>query len=453
MALILRVTGFDAQRMGAMAEHEFTEAGGSIGRGQDNEWCLPDPDRIISGTHAVVRYHGGDYYLRDTSTNGTSLNSIQMSKGDERPLRNGDVLRIGKFDISVQLSAASAAPFPRDPFTAEPAAIPDPDHGATLDPLELFGAAGGPVSRDIPPEGFDFAADSAQPDHMPPESMGFEPPPPVPDPAPAPIESTAQFEIPDDWDKTGFSSNPDSTSGPDLFETNKIEPRNPSPREAERTGNNTPATPARAPTSEKSEAEHSGDRGDIEQILRAAGISPDEVPPETYQVLGKILFIVVQGLVDVLRARAHIKDEFRVSATRLKPVENNPLKFSINAQDALFNLFGKQTPGYQSPVEAFNEGFEDIKAHQMAMIAGMRAAYQAMLEYFDPDGLADEFDKGLKRNVLSGVLNKTKYWDLYEDLYKHLQNDPEASFHRLFGREFGRAYEEQMARLSNMRGK
>jgi type VI secretion system protein ImpI len=89
----------------------------------------------------------------------------------------------------------------------------------------------------------------------------------------------------------------------------------------------------------------------------------------------------------------------------------------------------------------------------MAMIAGMRAAYQAMLEYFNPDGLADEFDKGLKRNVLSGVLNKTKYWDLYEDLYRHLQNDPEASFHRLFGREFGRAYEEQMARLSNMRGK
>lgn len=453
MALKLRVTGFDAQQMGATAEHEFTEAGGSVGRSRDNEWRLPDPDRIISGTHAVIRYDGGEYYLRDTSTNGTSLNSIQMSKGDERPLRNGDVLRIGKFDISVQTSEPSAAPFPRGPFAAESPVVPEPDHGATLDPLELLGAAGGAVSRDLPPEGFDFAADSAQPDHSPPESMGFEPPPAFADPDSAATGSTAKIEIPDDWNKTGFKSTSDSTGAPGPSETDKNVPRRPSPGESAAAGHPAPMAPAREPAAGPVGPGRNDNLADIDELLRAAGISPDKVSRETYDVLGKILFIVVQGLVDVLRARAHIKDEFRVSATKLKPVENNPLKFSINAQDALFNLFGKSNPGYQSPVEAFQDGFEDIKAHQMAMIAGMRAAYQAMLDYFDPDGLADEFDKSLKRNILTGVLNKTKYWDLYEDLYKQLKRDPDSSFHRLFGREFGRAYEEQMARLSNMRGK
>ena len=168
-------------------------------------------------------------------------------------------------------------------------------------------------------------------------------------------------------------------------------------------------------------------------------------------MLGQILQVVVQGTVDLLRARAQIKDQFRVPATMLKPVENNPLKFSINAQDALHNLFGKSNPGFRSPVDAFDESYEDIKAHQIAMIAGMRSAYQAMLEYFNPDDLQADFDRALKRGVLGGVLNKTKYWDLYEDLYKSLSRDPDSSFHKLFGNEFGRAYEEQMQRLSTVR--
>jgi type VI secretion system FHA domain protein len=281
--------------------------------------------------------------------------------------------------------------------------------------------------------------------------MGFEAPSSVPDPAAT--GSTVKFEIPDDWDKTGFSAGSDPTGTSEPNKPKASSPQIPTPRAPSAPREQASVSPAREPVGEHADTGNRNGRADIDEVLRTAGISPDKVSPETYEALGQILFIVVQGLVDVLRARAHIKDEFRVSTTKLKPVENNPLKFSINAQDALFNLFGKHTPGYQSPVDAFRDGFEDIKAHQMAMIAGMRAAYQAMFEYFDPEGLADEFDKGLKRKVLGGVLNKTKYWDLYEDFYKQMQKDTDASFHRLFGREFGRAYEEQMARLSTMRGK
>jgi type VI secretion system protein ImpI len=84
----------------------------------------------------------------------------------------------------------------------------------------------------------------------------------------------------------------------------------------------------------------------------------------------------------------------------------------------------------------------------MAMIAGMRAAYESMLEYFDPDDLEKEFDRGLRRGLLGGVLNKSKYWDLYEELYKSISRDPDSSFHKLFGDEFARAYDEQIQRLA-----
>ena len=42
--------------------------------------------------------------------------------------------------------------------------------------------------------------------------------------------------------------------------------------------------------------------------------------------------------------------------TIIRPVENNPLKFSMNAEDALHNLFVKRNPGYLAAAEAFREG-------------------------------------------------------------------------------------------------
>ena len=427
--------------MGAIAEHKFGESGGSIGRSKGNTWCLPDPGRVVSGTHAEIRYFNGEYYIKDTSTNGTLLNSVQMSNGDERPLRNGDVIRIGKFDISVEAQAASipsAAPPEPDPFLGSPLPTPTPGRqGETLDPLELIGGGAQSNPVDLPPEGFDFAADTPQSDHAAPEAMGFEPPKVIADPNPM-QKSGSGMEIPEHWDETGFGASP--TKEPPPVATSN--PPQPFANPGQSATVERPVIPA---TLSKDEPEN------LAAMLRAAGVPPDSVSPATYAVLGQIFGVVVQGLVDVLRARAHIKDEFRVTATRMKPVENNPLKFSINAQDAMHNLFGKSNPGYQSPVDAFRDSFEDVKAHQMAMIAGMRAAYQKVLQYFDPEGLEAEFDKGLKRGVLGGVLNKTKYWDLYEDLYAHLSKDPDESFQRLFGEEFGRAYEEQMERLSNIR--
>jgi type VI secretion system FHA domain protein len=133
--------------------------------------------------------------------------------------------------------------------------------------------------------------------------------------------------------------------------------------------------------------------------------------------------------------------------TTLKPVENNPLKFSANAEDALFNLFARRGHSFKAPVEAFQEAFDDLRAHQVATMAGMRAAFSSLMSRFEPDRLQEGFDRGLKRGALLDVMNKTKYWDLYREMYEALGDD-DATFRRLFGDEFAQAYEEQMQRLT-----
>src|SRR6185312_1784770 len=67
--------------------------------------------------------------------------------------------------------------------------------------------------------------------------------------------------------------------------------------------------------------------------LAALGIDVSSIDPTMQQQLGLLVRLAVQGLVDVLKSRAEVKNSFRLPTTSIKPVENNPLKFSQSADD------------------------------------------------------------------------------------------------------------------------
>ncbi len=96
---------------------------------------------------------------------------------------------------------------------------------------------------------------------------------------------------------------------------------------------------------------------------------------------------------------------------------------------------------------AVRDGIEDIKAHQMATMAGMQAAVDAVLAQFDPESLKRRFERHSLMDKLMPGARKARYWDLYEALYKEILKEIRDSFLGLFGREFARAYEEQMRKL------
>jgi type VI secretion system FHA domain protein len=182
-------------------------------------------------------------------------------------------------------------------------------------------------------------------------------------------------------------------------------------------------------------------------MLVGAGLEPSAITPELARHFGQILRVVVSGVMDVLQARQQIKDEFGLRVTMFRPADNNPLKFSANLDDALHNLLVKRNAAYLGPVEAFEDAFADVRNHQMAMLAGMRQAFETMLAEFNPDRLQQAFDRQGKKGALLSVPGKLRYWELYREKFGDMVRDPEASFAELFGDEFARAYEEQLERL------
>lgn len=106
MPLRLRVISENAKLLGDEREKEFVACGGTIGRSLDNDWVLPDPNRYVSGRHALIDFQAGAYYLVDTSRNGVFVNESDTPVGRGHPQRlfDGDRVRVGDFDMLAEIS-------------------------------------------------------------------------------------------------------------------------------------------------------------------------------------------------------------------------------------------------------------------------------------------------------------------------------------------------------------
>ncbi|WP_444902340.1 type VI secretion system-associated FHA domain protein TagH [Microbulbifer sp. SSSA007] len=164
------------------------------------------------------------------------------------------------------------------------------------------------------------------------------------------------------------------------------------------------------------------------------------------QQAAEIVRETVARLIDLLRARTSIKNELRVQRTMIQTEANNPLKFSATERDALEAMFAGNG-AFMQPKEAVRDSFDDLSDHQVAVLAGMRAGYSAMLKYFSPDNIERRLGN------TSGMFgNKNaKKWEGFSAMYRDLVGDPDACYRKLFGDEFAVTYENQLSELKNAR--
>ena len=161
---------------------------------------------------------------------------------------------------------------------------------------------------------------------------------------------------------------------------------------------------------------------------------------------GAVMLALISGLREVLMTRAAIKTEFRMKQTVVRAGDNNPLKFSVSAEQAMQAMLRPATKGYLDPVKAASEALKDVKAHEAAMLAGIEAALKGVLNRLDPKALEGKIEAG---GALTGLLKgrKARYWEVYEKLYAEISDEVENDFHELFSKEFARAYQEQVEKL------
>jgi type VI secretion system FHA domain protein len=197
---------------------------------------------------------------------------------------------------------------------------------------------------------------------------------------------------------------------------------------------------------------HSAADGEVLQaLLRGLGL-PDLTfkgsATELAENVGAMLREATAGTMDVLMARALTKKESRVDMTMIAVRSNNPLKFFPNADSALTQLLTNAMAGYMPAVQAVGSAFDDIKAHELSVIAGMRAALMALLERFDPVQFEQRLAPAtVMEKMAGGASRKAKMWDQMVEVHTQVAREVDGT-QGLFGGTFSSAYQAQIDRLS-----
>jgi FHA domain-containing protein len=179
-------------------------------------------------------------------------------------------------------------------------------------------------------------------------------------------------------------------------------------------------------------------------LLRGLGVPQFDLPggldPRTMEQVGALLREMTEGTVDMLRLRSQAKSSIHAEMTIIGPRAVNPLKAAWDVDVALRHLLAPERNDLMGPVRAVTDAYDDLRAHDRGLAAGIEAALHSLLQRFAPE----QFDQRLESpGALDRFLpanRKARQWDLLVELYEDIAKEAQEDFWSVFEREFKRAY-------------
>ena len=437
----------------------------TIGRGADNDWVLLDAQRYLSKHHCRIELTGDGYRVVDISTNGVYLGdaAAPIGRGNARPVADGDILNLGSCIVRIEIADAPKArpaptplaadsfqiprPTPFDEAAAAPprfewAERPGDDRGEANDP---FAPLSGLNRADLNfPEPIDTEAElhsASAGDNPSLTSAFFRAPevlrPSIPadwqvDPAetPEPIDPPAvDFRVPPTPVETASVAVVPARRKPIAEVVDLPPPRvkaNPPP----------PVAPMRDADAQAL----------IEAFLDGAALPIEAFdiadPANTMRKIGQAFREAVGGIRDLLESRAMLKAEFRLEHTLVRARDNNPLKFSTNLDGTLAVLLSRRVPGFMEAPDAIRESVRDVKAHEIAIMAGLKAALTSQLEQLSPANLRAQVEKQGGGGMFG---QKARLWERFEALHEQMSTEQVSA--SPVGGQFSAAYSAQYRKI------
>ncbi|MVV47867.1 type VI secretion system-associated FHA domain protein TagH [Pseudomonas sp. PB120] len=375
-----------------LREKTFKQAGGVIGRGEDCDWIIPDRKRHLSNHHALISYRDGTFFLTDTSSNGIqdSGSGTCLRKGEAIRIEHGSIYVLGDFEIRARLLRAPAS-FGVDAGRPQAARSIIPDNAfLDLDPLNALDP-----QEHVYSEIDELISPSAA------------------------IKDTCQRA---DYARIDM----ESMVVPQLVEA--------------------PAEPVPAPVPKAAEGQS---EGFWKHFGAALGVDLEGLGQDAREAMAlnaaRLLKQSVGGLQQSLRTRSELKNELRLAQTTVQGSHKNPLKFAVDASEALGILLQPNKPGQLPAEQSISRAFRDLQAHQVALLTASRAAVRGTLEHFSPQQLTLRFERDNKPLLTTSGSR----WRAYGRYHQALRQDDDWS-ERLLARDFAQAYEEQIRLISTL---
>jgi type VI secretion system FHA domain protein len=459
MSFSIKVSRKAGDRVDVIASRTWPQSKISIGRGEECTLVLEDAKKHVSRVHVELEEQGEERYRLTvvSKVNPIFVGGRRHGPGSRLDLVSGLSFEIGEYVI--ELLAPAGPPKVLSPAAElEETTRPDApimvalrakltnEPTVPIDEQPKAPARPAPAAAPPPPSPAPEPVLEEEPtytrENLPPIEPGIfdEPPVPAPEapppPPPAPRAAAPAHDVFGEATFVGAAAAPAAA----VFD------------ESTYVGGRPPAPAATVPGAPIPEGLVGGDpQRFVKAFLEGAGLPGKEVSDrEAVEFLrhsGRIMRAAVEGAMALLAARATAKKELRAEErTMVASRDNNPLKLMSDPQEVLGFLFDtkERSSGFLDPVQAVGDAFEDLRAHEVALFAGMRAALLGAIQRFDPKTLESELEKsagGL------GLNRKAKLWELFGAYQEKLARDAGDDFNKVFGHEFMGTYMEQVKRL------
>lgn len=424
MVLELSVVSYHRLSPRQVAKKRFDKNGGTLGRSEQADWCLPDPERVVSGVHARIQCHNDQFFIEDQSTNGLFVNrsAAALGPGNRHLLQQGDMLCFGDYEIQVAIV----------PTAAQQAAVQtvsenasQPVHQTVTDPFAPVVDRQPPVRHAAAAKGLavaDFTPIGASVGHSAFNHNSI-----------LPIETEGELGldghflapsalIPDDWQSDWLQPNSASSHA--------VKPS---------------AEPVPVPAAKPAAQNITNADACLQAFLEGLGISPANRDAlnsvEAWEKMGHALQQSLLGVIGVMRERSVLKNRIRVNQTTFQQRENNPLKFSAGIDDAVHNLFNRPSSSFMPVKQAIAEAFADISMHEAAILAGAGGAVDGVMQQLNPLQIEDKEQGSSLLDKVNPAQRQARYWQRFKALHNDLAQELGQSAQQGLTDEFVRAYE------------
>ena len=426
MTLRLRVVSDQRRSLGDRGSIVFTAHGGTIGRSADNDWVLPDPLRYVSAHHARVHFRNGRFYLQDLSTNGVFVNDepepLARRASEGYALRNGDVVRIGDYQVVVALDADIDQPQPAAQDTGA-AAVPTSIHA-----LHTLGRAaqtdiGAMLNLDdlLVPDRPSATGEAMLPVNAYGQAV-------MQAPVRALASAPAARKIP--------NTDPDDDSLARRVERLANAARREMQQQTRPNGAN---------ASHASNAQLFDVNTGLQVFCRGAGIDAERLPPDAQTRLlhlaGQLFREALVGFKDLDRSRSESRNRFRIENPPTDPDDPRPSLSKSTVEELLLGLLLSHETRRLDAVQWLRESVTEAKTHELATQQATRAAFVEFLDRLDPAELEARFERAARRGKARSA-DKAQYWELFTTFYRNLIEMPADHLPHTFVEAFAAAYRE-----------
>ncbi|PFH29909.1 type VI secretion system-associated FHA domain protein TagH [Burkholderia sp. JKS000303] len=440
----------------------FHPPGGTIGRATDNHLVLRDDTRQISRLQALLQVGDDACLLKNLSSVSTiEVNREPVGYAQERALNTGDIIRIGPYVLRAERDDGHMAPVVDMP--AASGANGDPRSAAPETAARVPGEKGagnrlwGLLQERLVPRGkaidADTRAGTAPRDAAQPANRAAQAAAAAPsqrdlnqlsiDPLDLFTQSSSDIGASDsassakrDHAGRDASSATQADHAPEWTQHVRVQPA--AAHAEPRPVDEPPPQATRVPTPDEL----------LNAFFEGAGLDTaaesHQWSAEQLYIAGQLLALFANGTVELLSSRSILKREVKAHMTMLLDRENNPLKLLPDGGAVLRQMFGLPLPGFMSPQSAVSDAFQDLHAHQIGMVAGMRAALMDLLTRFSPQRLRERDDAMRWYEKRVPALYKARMWDRYAATHRDTVFAIEDDFASVFGKAFLAAYDAEV---------